>query len=168
MSHPAYGAHTHTVTVSLSGRSGRAMPDPPRHEHILYTTTNKRAVPNLDAIQSSGPGTSISGTWIHLVVSWSDVTGRTPPPRRPLAMPAMLLPYGTANAAVSSCWGLPDLVYTTCLPTSPPAPTRPPEGTPPLAGVGSSLDPWRALGSSLPCHAAMQGPLQRRDWNRLR
>lgn len=82
---------------------------PTLQDKSTYRTTNKRAAPNLDTIQSSGPGTSISGTWIHLVVSWSDVTGRTPPPRRPLAMPAMLLPYGTANAAVSSRWGLPDL-----------------------------------------------------------
>lgn len=117
----------------------------------------KRTVPNLDAIQSSGPGTWISSTWIHLVDSWSDVTGRTPP-----------TPTATCHAAVPSCWGLPYL--TLRIPAYPPTcPPKPPEGTPPkLAGVHSSLDPWRALGSSLPCHAAMQGPLQRRDWNRLR
>lgn len=143
------------------GGKGRVIgrPTVPQDSSIFRT----RAVyQNLVAIHSSGPGTSISSARIHLVGSWSDVTGRTPPP-------------GTASCQIalcylrypsSSCWACQKPTHRTARPTLHYVQRK--ETPPTLAGVGSSLDPWRALGSSLPRHAAMQGPLQRRDWNRLR
>lgn len=65
---------TRPGTMEGKGQQWRQSP-PPRHKRI-----QTRTVPNLVAIHSSGPGISISSVWIHLVDSWSDVTGRTPPP----------------------------------------------------------------------------------------
>lgn len=124
----SHQATVHIFTVYASGRNGRALGDPPRQQ----AHTNKRAVPNLDAIQSSGPGTWISSTWIHLVDSWSDVTGRTPP-----------TPTATCHAAVFSAKPPTLPAYP---PTSTHLPTRPPEGTPPkLAGVHQAWIPGGRL-----------------------
>lgn len=160
----AHGAHS-CHCVYRSGRNGRATRDPPRQQ---AQHTNKRAAPNLDAIQSSGPGTSISGSWTHLVVLLERCDGENPS-----------TPTGSCNAAVPSCWGparqpdratLPRGYCAECASAYPPAHQTDTTRDPADAGRGviklGSLA--GALGPSLPRHAAMQGPLQRRDWNRLR
>lgn len=81
MSHQS-AAHTDNAHPSGRARNGREGKGN-RRPTVLQDSSifRTRAVyQNLVAIHSSGPGTSISSARIHLVGSWSDVTGRTPPP----------------------------------------------------------------------------------------